>query len=70
MECGDCLIKMGNVYVQRRAYHLCTYVCVCVDTCLAANCSEPLSCFPVLAFTVHCLLQGKEKAGSTQKCHS
>lgn len=70
MECGDCLIKMRNVDIQRRVCHLCTHVCVCMYTCLAANCSEALSCFPALAFTVRCLLQGKAEAGSTQKCHS
>ena len=56
MECSDCLIKMWNVNIQRHVYHLCTYACVCMYTCLAANGSEPLSCFPVLVFTVYCLL--------------
>lgn len=65
-----CLIKMWNVYIQRNIFDLCTYVDACMCIYLAVNCSEPLSCFPVLAFTVPCLLQGKEKAGSTPKCHS
>lgn len=70
MEHRDCLSKMWNVYILRHVCNLCTYVCVCMYAWLAANCSELLSCFPVLAFTAHCLLQGKEKAASTQKCHS
>lgn len=53
MESSDCLIKMCTVCIQRTIFCIYTirayvYICVCMDTRLTGNCSEHLSCFPVL----------------------
>lgn len=69
MERGVRLIKMCKVCIQGCVCPLCMCVCMCMYVCaytrLADNCSEHLSCFPVLRHLLFAVCyRGKEEQGA------